>query len=222
MGFLSGSMTFESYHVGNSKLRTFDDEHVETLEQHAIVEKQRLLNDQARAGFLAGDHLLDRDFNLEKNVFGDVLHFAVRIDTNQVPTAIRRAWLQIELAILTADSPERRPTKAQRQEAKDAVEARCEAAARSAQFHKMQQFPVLWDAKHRQLYCGGTSASASDVCSDLMAKAFDLELSRLSSGRLALQWASKTRQRKAMNEVMPSNLRRDGGRAEIVWWDGQS
>ncbi len=122
----------------------------------------------------------------------------MRIDTNQVPAAIRRAWLQIELAMLTADSPGRRPTKVQRQEAKDAVEARCEEAARSGQFQRMQQFPVLWDAKNGLLYCGGTSAAASDVCADLLFKAFALELSRLSSGKLALEWATEAKQRKAL------------------------
>ena len=101
------------------------------LKKHAIGESKSFSNEQARVGFLAGNHLLDDDFDLEKNVFGDALHFAVRIDTNQVPAAIRRAWLQIELAMLTADSPGRRPTKVQRQEAKDAVEARCEEAART-------------------------------------------------------------------------------------------
>jgi hypothetical protein len=158
-----------------------------------------LSNEQARVGFLAGSHLLDGDFDLEKNVFGDALHFAVRIDTNQVPAAIRRAWLQIELAMLTADSPGRRPTKAQRQEAKDAVEARCEEAARSGQFQRMQQFPVLWDAKERPAVLRRNQRLGQRSVRDLMLKAFELELSRLSSGRLAMEWATKAKQRGALN-----------------------
>lgn len=221
MGFLSGSMTFECFRIGGAQPRQFGTEHVQTLEEHAINESGGFSNEQARVGFLAGDHLFDCDFDLEKNVFGDALHFAMRIDTNQVPAAIRRAWLQIELAVLTADSPGRRPTKTQRQEAKDAVEARCEEAASSEQFRKMQQFPVLWDAKNGLLYFGGSSASASDVCTDLMFKAFELELSRLSSGKFALEWAKKARQRKALNDVVPANFRGEGARADVVWWNGE-
>ncbi|MBL7044209.1 MAG: hypothetical protein ISR77_36610 [Pirellulaceae bacterium] len=221
MGFLSGSMTFECFRISSTQPRQFGPEHVEILEKFAIGESKSFANEQARTGFLAGDHLLDYDFDLEKNVFGDALHFAVRIDTNQVPAAIRRAWLQIELATLTADSVARRPTKAQRQEAKDAVEARCEEAAGSGQFQRLQQFPVLWDAKNSLLYCGGTSASASEVCSDLMIKAFELELSRLSSGKLALEWAVKAKQRKALNDALPASFRGDVDRADVVWWDGE-
>ena len=222
MGFLSGSMTFECFRIGDAQPRQFGPEHVQTLEKYAIDESGSFSNEQARVGFLAGDHLFDCDFDLEKNVFGDALHFAVRIDTNQVPAAIRRAWLQIELAVLTADSPGRRPTKTQRQEAKEAVEARCEEAARSEQFRKMQQFPILWDAKNSLLYFGGSSASASDVCSDLMFKAFELELSRLSSGKLALDWAKKARKRTALNDAVPANFRGEGARADVVWWNGES
>jgi len=214
-------MTFECFRIDGTQPRQFGPEHVEALQQFAIGEAKSLSNEQARVGFLAGDHLLDYEFDLEKNVFGDALHFAVRIDTNQVPAAIRRAWLQIELATLTADSPGRRPTKAQRQEAKDAVEAQCEEAARSGQFQRMQQFPVLWDTKNGLLYCGGTSASASDVCSDMMSKAFELELRRLSSGKLAIEWATKARQRRALNDTVPANFRGDGARADVAWWDGE-
>jgi len=214
-------MTFECFRIDGTQPRQFGSEHVEILEKHAIGESKSFSDEHARVGFLAGDHLLDYDFELEKNVFGDALHFAVRVDTNQVPAAIRRAWLQIELAVLTADSPGRRPTKVQRQEAKDAVEAQCEEAARSGQFQRMQQFPVLWDAKSGLLYCGGTSAAASDVCVGLMSKAFELELSRLSSGKLALEWATKARQRTALNDAVPANYRSDGAAAEVAWWDGE-
>jgi hypothetical protein len=220
MGLLSGSMTFECFRIDGAQPRRFGSEHVEILEKHAVGESQGVWNDQARVGFVAGDHLLDGDFDLEKNVFADALHFAVRIDTNQVPAAIRRAWLQIELAMLTADSPGRRPTKAQRQEAKDAVEARCEEAAGSGQFQRMQQFPVLWDAKSALLYCGGTSSAASDVCSDLMLKAFELELSRLSSGKRALEWGTQAKQQRALNDALPANFRGEGAGADIAWWDG--
>lgn len=221
MGFLSGSMTFECFRIAGTQPRQFGPEHVDVLGKYAVSGSQRFSNEQARAGFLAGHHLLDCDFALEKNIFGDALHFAVRIDSNQVPAAMRRAWLQIELAALTADAPDRRPTKAQRQEAKDAVEARCEDAARSGQFQRMQQFPVLWDAKHGLLYSSGTSAAAGDVCADLLFKAFSLELSRLSSGKLALEWATESRQRKALQDTVPANFRGDGNRAEVAWWDGE-
>lgn len=219
MGFLTGSMTFDCFHIDNSQPRQFGLEQVETLQKHAIGAAKSYAHEQTRAGFLAGSHLLDYDFDLEKNVFGDALHFAIRIDTNQVPSAVRRAWLQIELATLTADDPGRRPTKTQRQEAKEAVESRCEEAAQSGQFQKMQQFPVLWDARNSLLYCGATSGVAGELCVALMSKAFNFEMSRQSSGKVALQWATMTRKRTALNNALPANFLGTGGPGDVVWWN---
>ena len=179
------------------QVRQFGPEHVELLEQYAINQKQSLAADQTKVGFLAGEHLFDRDFDLEKNIINDTLHFAVRIDSNQIPAAIRKAWLQMELAVFRAETPGRRPTKAERQEAKDAVEARCEEAARSGQYRRMQQFPVLWDARQGLLYFGGSSPSAGEACSMLLEKAFDLQLERLTASTLAIQWATQSRRRSA-------------------------
>jgi hypothetical protein len=93
MGFLSGSMTFDCFRVDGEQPRQFGPGHVEALQQYAIGEAKSLSNEQARVGFLAGDHLLDYDFDLEKNVFGAALHFAVRIDTNQVPAGMQ--WVSL-------------------------------------------------------------------------------------------------------------------------------
>ncbi len=221
MGFLSGSMSFECFRINGTQPRRFGPEQIEILEQYAISKTESFSSEQTRVGFLAGDHLLDHDFDLEKNVFGDALHFAVRIDTNQVPAAIRRAWLQIELALSIADSPGRRPTKVQRQQAKEAVEARCDEAAGSGQFLRMQQFPILWDAQNSLLYFGGSSAAAIEACSDLMIRAFELDLSRLTAGNLALEWAKKARQRAALNAIVLCNFHASGGGANVVWWNGE-
>jgi hypothetical protein len=221
MGFLAGRITFECFRVEGSP-RQFGPEHVETLQQYAIDRVETSSTEQAQVGFLAGEHLFDCDFDLEKNVFGDALHCGVRIDTNQIPAAIRKAWLQIELAALAGETSSGRPTKAQRQEAKEAVEARCEEEARSGKFRRMQQFPVLWDAKNGLLYFGGSSSTACELCCDLFARAFDLEMGRLTAGRRALQWAQETKRRDALEEIVPAVFHPDGAPSEIVWWNNES
>ena len=184
MGFLSGSAGYECFRTctSDSPLRHFGPEHVETLEKFAIGSKQKLTADQSRVGLLAGEHLFDRDFDLAKNILNDALHFAMRIDTNQIPAAVRKAWLQMELAVFKAESPDRRLTKAERQEAKDAVEGRCEEAARTGQFVKMQQFPILWDARFGQVYFGGSSPSASEACRMLLKRPLNLSWNRSQPG----------------------------------------
>ncbi len=219
MGFLSGSATYECFRVDGQQPGQFGAKEIRTLEKFAIDPREDLVAEQARAGLIAGDHLFDLDFDLEKNVINDVLHFGMRIDTNQIPAAVRKAWLQMELAVFKAEAPDRRLSKAERQEAKDAVDARCDEAARSGQYRKMQQFPILWDARNALLYFGGTSAQASEIGKELLERAFPFELARLTVTRLADEWATQARRRKSLQEISPSRLH--GNTSPIIqWWNG--
>lgn len=222
MGFLSGSVTFECYRVRGSDCRQFGPKHIETLKRFAVGQIEGVSEDQPEVGFLGGEHLFDRHFDLEKNVIADALHCAVRIDTHQVPAAVRKAWLQMELAAATADSPRGRPTKAQRQQAKEAVEARCAQEIREGKYRRMQQFPVLWDLRNDVLFFGGTSSAAAELGCDLCSRAFGIELERMTAGHRALAWAAEAKQRKALEELRPAAFHQPGGAAEIAWWNGES
>ena len=222
MGFLSGTVTLDCFRVGGSQSGQFGPQHVDVLERFAIGQIETASIEEATVGFLAGEHLFDGEFGLEKNVIGDALHCAVRIDTNPIPAAVRKAWLQMELAALTIDTPSGRPTKVQRQEAKEAVEARCEEEAHSGRFRRMQQFPVLWDARSEVLCFGATSSSAVEQGVDLFTRAFELELEHLTAGRRAQQWAVQAKRRKALDEIVPSEFFANAARAEIAWWNNEA
>ncbi len=222
MGFLSGSLTFQRYRVHGENPPMFGPEHIEVLEQHASGPPSFHSAEQVQIGFLAGAHLLDSTFDLEKNIINDALHFGVRLDSNQIPAAIRNAWMQMELAALMPDAPMGRPTKAQRQEAKEAVERRCEDEIRTGKYHRMQHFPVLWDARQRQLYFGGSSTSASELCADLVARAFDVELERMSAGNLAIAWAEEQGRRAALDAIEPAVFHPQLGGGEIAWCNNMS
>ena len=82
----------------------------------------------------------------------------VRIDTNQIPAAVRKAWLQMELAAYRgrttpAAGPPRPSVRRPRRPSRPAAKKR----PRAADFRRMQQFPVLWDARNGLLYFGGSS-----------------------------------------------------------------
>ena len=66
------------------------------------------------------------------------MHFGVRIDTCSIPGPIKRAWMQIELVGIMGDQLGNRPTKAQREEAKEAVDARCELEAQKGNYKRME------------------------------------------------------------------------------------
>lgn len=217
MGFLSGSIAFERFYVLGEAPQMFGPEHLEVLQRYASGVFDPAAAEDVQVGFLAGGHVFDQTFDLEKNIINDALHCAVRIDTNQIPAAIRNAWLQMELAALMAENTTGRPTKTQRQEAKEAVEQRCLDEARTGKYHKMQQFPVLWDARQNLVYVGSSSAAASEHCAGLVCRAFELELDRITAGTLAVSWAERTKRRAALDEINPSVFHADNPSGEIGW-----
>lgn len=217
MAFLSGSVGFERFKVSGAKFKHFKEEHIEALVQFAAGPNQIANAETTNVGFIAGDHLFDNQFDIEKNVIDNALHCAIRVDTNQVPSAIRKAWLQMELIALSKDNTSGRPTKAQRQEAKEAVEQRCEDEARTGKYHKMQEFPVLWDAQQQLLYIGSSSASAITHCADLFSRAFEIELSRISAGTIVNQWAEQVKKTSEVDDLVPATFLPQRGQADSVW-----
>lgn len=219
MGFLAGRISFARYRIEGKKTRMFGAEHLEILERHSIGQAENISPDEPQVGFIAGDHVLDLNFRLEKNVLNDVLQCGVRIDTHKVPAALRKAWLQMELEALGAANASGRPTKAQRQEAKEGVETRCVDEIKDGKFRRMQHVSALWDAKHATLYLGGSGA-AVEQAAGLFATAFDLSLARITSGRLAEQWAADAKKQAALEDLAPAAFLGEETGGEIAWLRG--
>jgi hypothetical protein len=97
MGFLSGRVTFVRYRVGGGAPLPFGEEHLELVQQHAIGRHGSAdPADGVRSGWAGGDHVLDENFDLGKNVVNDALHLAMRVDTDKVPGDLLRAYTKIE------------------------------------------------------------------------------------------------------------------------------
>ena len=218
MGFLSGSATFERFRITNDPTGEFGEEHLELLKKHKIKSSGSNLYENPRVGFSGGAHLLDTKFDFEKNIIGEALHFGIRMDTCQIPGPIKQAWMQIELSGVMKDE-QSKPSKAQREEAKEAVEAKCVAESQSGNFRKMAVTPVLWDAVGDTLYLGGTSEKTNDACLALLSEAFGLEFSRVTSGKLALEFADSAEKTEAVFDARPTSLHPESD-GSVVWWNG--
>ncbi|TWU02820.1 hypothetical protein [Stieleria varia] len=203
MPFLRGSLGFERFSVTGFDADAFGDEHIEILAQHAAGKFQTANTENVHVGFLGGEHLFDQDFSLEKNVINNALHCSVRIDTNKIPAAIRAAWMQMELAGMAKDSEDGTVTKAQRKEAKEAVEQRCEVEAESGKYRKMQYFPFLWDFDQELLYFGGSVGNASGLCMDLLESSFGVELRHIGAGTVAQNWAVDADRYAEVDDLLP-------------------
>ena len=219
MGFLSGSATFDRFRITNDPTGVFGEEHLELLKKHKIKSTGRNLYEQPSSGFLGGAHLLDTKFDFEKNIIGDAMHFSIRIDSCQIPGPIKRAWTHIELSGITKDNPGSRPSKAQREEAKQAVEARCAEESKKGNFKKMTVVPILWDSVTETLFLGNTSEKPTDFCLGLLNDVFGLEFSKVTSGKLALEYADTAEKTAAVYDATPAPFHPDTN-GNIVWWNG--
>lgn len=221
MGFLTGSVTFERFRITEDPTGGFGKEHLDALKKHRIGTSKGNRYEEPDVGFTGGAHLLDTSFDLEKNVIGDALHFGIRIDSCSIPGPIKRAWMHMELQGVQSDKPGSRPTKAQREEAKEAVEARCIDEAAKGNYQRMNITPVLWDSISETLFLGSTSEKSNDACLDLLNRAFGLELSRVTSGKLALEFAESVEQTEALFDASPCSFHPEAG-GNVVWWNGMN
>ena len=217
MPFLRGSLGFERFNVTGFDSDQFGQEHIEILTQHTAGKIQTSSLENVHVGFLGGDHLFDQDFDLGKNLINNALHCSVRIDTNQIPTAIRSAWLQMELSGLKKDNEGEKLSKSQRKEAKEAVEQRCEVEAASGKYRKMQTFPMLWDFDQELLYFGGSVGTASGHCMDLLERTFGIELRRVGAGAMAEQWAIEEDRFGELDDLVPVSFVSNGSQADHAW-----
>lgn len=221
MGFLTGSATFERFRVTEDPTDSFGKDHLATLKKHRIGTSKGNRYETPDVGFTGGAHLLDTSFDLEKNIIGDAMHFGIRIDSCSIPGPIKRAWMHLELQAVQSDKPGSRPTKAQREEAKEAVEARCIDEAAKGNYQRMSITPVLWDSMSETLYLGSTSEKSNDVCLDLLNRAFGLEFSRVTSGKLAQEFAESVEHTEALYDASPSSFHPEAG-GSVVWWNGMN
>ena len=186
MGFWNGRVTFTRYRVSGDSALPFGEELLERTREHLIgVHGATAAADGVTSGWAGGDHVLDLNIDMGKNIVDDALHLAMRIDTDKIPSALLRAYTQIEIDGFAQLNPSGVATKAQRQEAKEIALKRAEAEAADGRFRRLKHHPVLWDGRTNTLYAGTTSSSVLERLQALFRETFDRELEPITAGSLA-------------------------------------
>ncbi len=217
MGFLTGRVTCLRFHVTGRSPRTFGPEHLEKLAAHALGKQRVVAGDGGEVGWIAGDHILDTRFDLEKNVVNDTLQFALRVDSQKVPSDLLRAYTQVELEGLAANNPSGRPSARQKREARTAARERLEEEARDGRFLQRKAIPVLWDARSGDLLFGGTAVTVLDRLHTLFQQTFRASLELLSAGRQAFLQAEAREQKRGVDDAAPAAFV-PGARLDAVAW----
>jgi hypothetical protein len=108
MGFFTGRVSFLRFAVQGEAPRQFDDEHLNQLREHVAGRQAIAAADGVEAGWAAGKSVLDLEFDLEKNIINDALHFDLRVDTDRLPGDLLKAYYEADLAALASRSGRRR------------------------------------------------------------------------------------------------------------------
>jgi hypothetical protein len=219
MGFLNGRVTFVRYRVGGGSPSPFAEEHLEKAESHAIGRHGGPdPTDGVAVGWAGGDHVLDTTFEPSKNILDDALHLALRVDTDKVPADLLRAYTKIETDARAQLNPSGFPTKAQRQEAKEAARIRAEAEAADGRFRRRKHYPVLWDARSNTLFAGATSPAVLDRLVTLFRETFDRTLEPITAGRLAADQAAARGLDRSVEDFAPVGFWGDEAAYSSVAW----
>jgi hypothetical protein len=217
MGFLSGRATFIRFRVTGRSPRSFGPDHLEKLAAHAIGRQKVAYADGVEFGWTAGDHILDTDFELAKNIVNDTLHFALRIDQNKVPADLLRAYTQIELQALAATNPSGLPSARQKREARASARARLDAESADGRFLRRKAHPVLWDCQSHELLVGTTAAGALDRLYRLFNQTFDARLEFQGAGNRAFSLAEVRQQTRGVDDAAPSAFLPGAASASLAW-----
>jgi hypothetical protein len=217
MGFLSGRVTFTRFRVAPPGPGIFGPEHLKSLSAHAAGKQRIASADGIEIGWAAGDHILDTRFDLAKNIINESLVFALRVDSQKIPSDLQRAYFQIELEALLGANSDAKPSPRQKKEAKEAALARLEQEAKDGRFVKRKLIPVLWDAKSNELLVGTTSATVVEQLHSLFERSFELGFEAVTAGRLAYRLSELRRQTRSVDDAAPSAFVPGFSPGDIAW-----
>ncbi len=221
MGFLNGRVTYVRFRVAGDSPLPFGDETFEALNAHLIGRHGTGdPNDGITFGWAGGDHVLDVTLDPSKNIINDALHLSMRVDTDKIPGDLLKAYTRIETDARAQLNSSGYPTKAQRQEAKEAARARAETEAADGRFRRRKHYPVLWDGQSNILYAGTASLSILDRLQALFRETFDRTLEPLTAGTLAYNQAEARGLGRAVEDHGPAAFLGETPAYAFMAWTG--
>lgn len=217
MGFYSGRVTFLRFKVNGPRPGHFDEDFLERLRSRSAGRSRLASADGIEVGWAAGDHVLDTEFDLAKNIINETLHFDLRIDTDKLPSDLLKAYYSVELKALTANNPSGFPSARQKREAKEAARDRLEAEAKDGRFRKHKCIPVLWDARSNEVFFGATALTNVERFAALFQQTFGHDLEAMTAGSRAHFLAELHGRTRSVEDASPSAFVPTLATSDVAW-----
>lgn len=217
MGFFSGRVTFLRFKVKGKAPRLFAEEHLDRLADRAAGRQKIASADGIESGWSAGEHILDTEFQLDKNIINDTLHFELRIDTDKLPSDLLRAYTAVELKALSKKNPSGFPSGRQKKEAREYARERLEAEAKDGRYKKRKCTPILWDRLSNEILFGATSLAQVDRFCSLFEQTFGHALECITAGPRAYHLAELHQRTRNVDDSHPSNFVPGSTPEDLAW-----
>jgi hypothetical protein len=217
MGFFSGRVSYLRFRVSGAAPRMFGEEHIDRLADRKPGRQRIATADGVEIGWTAGDHILDTDFQLEKNIVNDTLAFDLRVDVDRLPADLLRAYSAVELKALLRRKPGATPSASQKKQAKATARERLETEAKDGRYRKRKCIPVLWDRLTNEVLFSATAAADIDRLCGLFEQTFGQELSCVTAGPRAYLLAELHRRTRMVDDSAPSAFVSGVTPADLAW-----
>ncbi len=217
MGFFNGRTTFLRFKVNGPAPRQFDDEHLARLADRSAGRSRIASADGVETGWTGGEHILDTEFDLEKNVINDTLTFDLRVDTDKLPADLLRAYYAVELKALAKNNPSGFASARQKREAKEIARERLEQESKDGRYKKRKCVPVLWDRLTNEVLFGATSLTQVDRLCSLFNQTFGSELECVTAGRRAYHLAEGASRTRLVDDSGPSAFVPGVSPTDVAW-----
>ena len=204
MSFFGGRLGFQRFRMKGPAPRIFSGEHLAKLQENGMGRQRIASADGVDTGWIAGEHILDKSFKLEKNILVDAMQWAMRIDTLKLPPELLRAYTSEELIGLAAANPSGQPSGRQRKEARDRAKDRLEQEAKDGRFLKRRAYAILWDGLSGELLISGATPACMEKLHTLMQQTFEVELEALTAGRQAYLLSETRGRTRAIDDAQPT------------------
>jgi hypothetical protein len=194
-------VTFRCYAVGGKGTTPTAEKILERLDAFAFTGLGEA-EEGSVVGWIAGEHLFDGQFDIDKLQRGPYAVFALRVDTRKVNGALLQAHTAIEVAsILEAEGLERLGG-ARKREVKQEIKRRLLKETPPQQ----KAYGIFWNVKARRVYVQSTSKSVHEHFRGFFERCFDLALEPQVPGVTAAAYAKENGVLDALKDARPMQL----------------
>lgn len=205
MGFASGSVSYQRFHVTGKMPKDVDDAFVKALNERSFG-RIPPATDQTQYGWIGPGHLFETEIAAERIAFGDYVHVALRIDKLKVPPAILKSYVRQEEEVALQVSGREFLSKFERKKAREAAILRAEQESRDGRFRRAGAVGVLIDLAAKHVYLGNTSTAVADRLMAVFSDTFGVVIEPETSGRLASRLTIAAKNGRALENLEPMQL----------------